>query len=289
MNSLIMVKPPTLLDVWEVYKEVRTLKPMTVTDYEKKLRTVEDFGYRDIDSISKQEVIELHTRLKDERGPATANYVVRIISALMQFTLEALEFQNGEPVILHNPARVVLAIRAARKPTGEPQAQPLKQGDLAAWYAAVQRYPSNSIRDWMLFMLFTGARRTEATELTHAHVQGGQVLIGQRVVPLSRQCAEILERRAENRHLTIRVFEGRSDGKISDWNKSSLRLSRDAGVQFTPYQLRLTYRSIAVSIGIPEVHINRLMRGRHQFVTSQLAASQQAIADEIDRLALPMT
>jgi hypothetical protein len=289
MNSLVMLKSPTLLEVWEIYKEVRILKSLTITDYDKKLRTVAEFANRRISGVTKQEVIDLHNRLIEERGLATANYVMRIISALMQFSIEALEFKDGEPVLLHNPARVILAIRAAAKPKDEHPVQPINQTDLATWYAAVQRHPSSSIRDWMIFMLRTGARRTEATELRHEDIDGANALLGRRKVPLSTQIMEIVYRRSVNRGLAIRVFEGRSNGKISDWNKSSLRLSRESGVRFTPYQLRLTYRAVAISIGIPETHINRLMRGRDEFVTSQLTSSQQAISDEIDRLVLPRT
>lgn len=288
MNNLLMLEDPTLQQVWELYKTIRDLKPLTVIDYEKKLSLIPNLMMRPASLITKQDIIAIHTKLLHERGLATANYVIRVLAAILQFALEALDDRDGMPVVLANPARVIRAIRAADKPSSAETATAISQADLALWYAAVQRHPNASIRDWMIFMLRTGARRVEATELKHEHVGDSTVQLGRRTVPASEQLQEMLARRSLNRYLTIRVFEGRANGKISDWNKSSLRLSRDSGVKFTPYQLRLTYRAIAVSIGIPEIHINRLMRGRDEFVSSQLAASQQAISDEIDRLVLPL-
>ncbi|MBX9948472.1 MAG: hypothetical protein K2Y39_04875 [Candidatus Obscuribacterales bacterium] len=287
MNSPLIVTSPTLAEVWQIYKQFRKLKPLTVIDYEKKLRLILDVMNTPIDSLTKQYLFLVHARISERNGLTTAGYVIRIVSALLEFSIQALETPDGLPVLITNPARVIRATRSNRKPSDVAQACGIKHSDLANWIAAVQRHPQSSICDWLVFMLLTGARRTEATDLMVADVRGNEVKLGGRVVPMSDACATIVHRRLSTARFSTHVFPGKSNGKISDWNKTSLFISREAQIQFTPYQLRLTYKEIAIAAGLPDSHINRLMRGSEVSVSEQLRKSQQAITDEVQRLINP--
>jgi len=151
------------------------------------------WGNRKLSQIRKDDVRALHARLGRERGHVTANIAVKLLRALFNKAIE-WELWNKP-----NPAH---GIKLFREHSRERFLQP---DELPRFFKALADEENETIRDYVLMSLLTGARRSNVLEM-----RWDQVNIERRewripttksgephVVPLLPEATVILKRRQE--------------------------------------------------------------------------------------------
>ena len=153
------------------------------------------------------------------------------------------------------------------------------------------------MRDYLIFLLFTGLRRTEAAKLkwedidfedrtfTIHQTKNGDPL----VLPMSDYIYEMLCNR-HNRHTGEYVFPGPGrEGFLAEPKKAIYKVAVSSCVSFTCHDLRRTFITIAEGLDLPYYALKRLMNHRINDVTSgyivmdvnRLREPTQKIADYI--------
>jgi integrase len=150
------------------------LKASTARDYVTAIdKKFADWRAKPLASITR-DMVEARHHLLSERSPAEANRAMRYLRALFLFASDYRD-SEGQPVIPDNPVRRLSAKRLWNRI--ERRSRYLEPDQLAPWWRAVQslknkpQYPSREAhRDYLVLLLFTGLRRTEALRLRWENV-----------------------------------------------------------------------------------------------------------------------
>ena len=150
----------TLAEVLDRYFIARQeLKPRTVTTYRDLFRLyLSDWMRQPIEHITKDMVAARHLKVAKKAGKAAANNVMRTLRAVYNFANELLD--DSLPV---NPVKRLSNTRQWF--TIERRQTVVNEADLPKWFEAVNKLENHTIRDYLLLLLFTGARRTETASL----------------------------------------------------------------------------------------------------------------------------
>lgn len=290
-------KSVTLGEGFERYLEVRAdLKPSTIKDYRYIMR--HDFGdwlKRPMLNITKDMVGRRHSKI-GERSRARANNAMRVLRAIFNFAAGEYEDAQGRSLFLENPVKRLSHTRAWYR-IGRRQTM-IKAHELPQWFEAVMSLSSERVvnkadvvRDYLLLILFTGLRRSEALTLKWSQVD----LVGRTLtiedtknhemhtLPLSDFLYELLTRRKESAYNGY-VFPG--DGKtgyLNDPRKCMAKVIEASGVEFTLHDLRRTFITIAESLDIPAYALKRLLNHK---MTNDVTAGYIVI--DVERLRRPM-
>lgn len=162
--------------------------------------------------------------------------------------------------------------------------------DLPAWWAGIQRAESPIVRDWWLFVLYTGLRKNDALTARHSLITDGVLHLpepkgGKRRafdLPLSSQALHIVERQPR---LADWVWPGKRDGHhLTTARVPSLRDMPG------PHMLRRTWATHAEMLGCPRAIISKLLNhtGKRdvtsRYIKPDMAACRdwaQKVADKI--------
>lgn len=126
---------------------------------------------------------------------------------------------------------------------------------------------NETLRDYLLLILFTGLRRQEAAKLKWSQVDfKAKTLIvidtknrEPHILPLSNYLSELLIKRNQNIH-TEYVFPGTGkDGYIVEPRKQMAKVIETTGIPFTVHDLRRTFITIAESLDIAAYALKRLL------------------------------
>ncbi len=125
--------------------------------------------------------------------------------------------------------------------------------------------PSPDIRDYLLFVLFTGVRREEALGLkwTQVDLISSTITILDpknhidHVLPLSDYLQDLLHSRHED-HESGYVFADTRGRSISNFRYAQASIKK-AGVAFCIHDLRRTFATVAESLDIPAYALKRLL------------------------------
>lgn len=292
-------KSVTLAEVYAAYLVARgSLKPRTIYDYDRFMKThLLEWNNKPIVEISK-DMIERKHREIGERSEAQANLAMRFIRAIFNFALGQYEDSLGNPIIVDNPVKRISQTRAWYRV--ERRQTLIKTHDLAAWFRAVNSLPvlssganRESVKDYLLLLIFTGLRREEglalqwrdvdlrAKTLTIPDPKNRQA----HTLPLSTFLFDLLKRRHDDNLEKIPfVFAGRGiKGYMDDPNKQMKLVIEHSGVEFTPHDLRRTFITIAESLDISAYALKRL--ANHKMANDVTAGY---IIGDAERLREPM-
>ncbi len=174
----------------------------------------------------------------------------------------------------------------------------IKHYDLAPWYQAVMNLTNDSIapnrevvRDFLLLVLFTGLRRSEAAKLTWNRVDlRDRTLIvtdtknhTDHTLPLTDFLFGLLSER-KALATTQYVFPNETNtGCMTDPKKQIRNVVKESGVRFTVHDLRRTFITIAESLDISAYSLKRLLN--HKMANDVTAGY---IITDVERLRAPM-
>lgn len=273
------------------------LKPSTADSYRQTLdQYLDGWLKKPLQNITRDKVEKKHKEI-GENSPTRANVVMRILRALFEYAHGKYEDENGEPLFLHNPTKRLSHTKSWFKETRRDTF--IKPTDIKAWHKGVTINPdaeskdpsiSDTIRDYLLLILFTGLRRREAAGLRWDWIdfEHRTLIIPEtkngypHTLPLSEFLFNLLdERQSEESDF---VFPGSGEtGHIEEPKKSIAIVRKRSGIYFTLHDLRRTFITTAESLGIRDYTLKRLLNHR-----SMGDVTDGYIVTDVDRLREPM-
>jgi len=282
----------TLQQAFGDYLETRSLKPRTIEDYRRAMDvSLFDWKGKRVVDITPDMVIRRHKNLGGKIGKAQANQVMRFLRSLMNYCAGAYEDSKGHPLIKYNPVTRLSKIKAWYK---VPRRQTeIKSHELAAWYEAVEKLRSETVRDYLYLLLFSGLRKSEGLRLKKADIdlkdrtfvihdpKNSQPL----KLPVPKQLFKILERRIKRDDGSDFVFPGPgATGHLMEPKKSIAKVIEQSKVQFCLHDLRRFFITQAEGLDVSSFALKRLVN--HSVDTGDVTAGY--ISRDVERLRRPM-
>jgi integrase len=272
------------------------LADRTKADYQSLLNTyLADWKGRPLESIDEDAVVARFLSIDSHRR---ADYTFQVVRMLFNYAKGIKK--DGKPLVSANPVDVLSHRRLWHDDA--PPREVIKLVELKPWWKAVKELKTeatydnvDAFRDWVIFMLLTGLRRTEAAELKWENVdlQSRMFTIPMpknrvpHTLPLSNYLSAMLKRRHTAMLKTERrsafVFAGHDGNPIAEPQKLLEKVVQTSGVRFSPHTLRRTFASIAESLDIPYLALKRLLNHKAQDVTGE----RYTVID-VERLRKPM-
>jgi len=290
-------KKITLRQVFDDYLQSRTLRRNTIKNYTALLkRCFADWLELPIAGITKDMVELRHRELtkttrQGTSGKCQANDAMVRLSVLINFAMSKYEVA-GQPIILRNPVKRLSEIRAWHHLPVRQNVIPKHK--LAEWYQAAKSVRDPKIRDYLLLILFTGLRRTEASSLKWSDIDfGGKVLTVraensknhcEHRLPLSDFLYLLLKVRKRAVGESEFVFPGRSSGHIIDSGHIINGVAVKCDHHFTIHDLRRTFLTTAEMLGVPHYALRKM--ANHRFSRGDLTGQYVVIG--VERLRVEM-
>jgi integrase len=283
----------TLGEVLEAYLVARKdLRERSVLFYrntlQKHLRDWLDLPIRD---ITPEMVEKRHARI----GGSVGNGAMRIVRLLWNFQ------SDRNPELPPNPVR-----RLRRQWFAEPRrTRMVRTDEMPKFYQALTRLPNPVHRDYLILLLFTGLRRTEAATLTWADVDFGAKVIrvpakstkaGRKLdLPMTDVVRDMLVgRRSLGGGPSDYVFVSNSKSGHIEEPRFPLKLIAAAtGIKISVHDLRRGYITAAESADISPLALKALVNhslgndvtsGYVQMTAERLREPAQRVADKIKQM-----
>lgn len=281
----------TLEDVFNEYIHTRkSLKQSTLMNYKQILtKAFVDWKNKPFLSITKDKIVKYHEKLGSTHGEAYANLAMRILRALFNFAAGQYEDSQGKSLIPENPVKHLSQTRAwyriKRRQTF------IKPHQLALWYNALEQLSNQTLKDYLLLVLFTGLRRQEAATLKWEQIDLMAKTLTiietknneSHTLPLSDYLYTLLQQRKVVRSNDY-VFPGTgAAGHIIEPRKQMAKVTMLSDIQFTVHDLRRTFITIAESLDIPAYALKRLLNHK---MSNDVTAGY--IVADVERLRKPM-
>ena len=146
------------------------------------------------------------------------------------------------------------------------------------------------VRDYLRFILFTGARRSEAATLRRKQIDlQARTFVFEDTknredheLPMSEPVWEILARRMDEGGDW--AFPGETDGRIGEIRYWTNLVKANSGVEFTIHDLRRTFATIAESLDLSGYTLKRLLN--HKINEADVTAGY--LVTDVERLRGPM-
>jgi integrase len=295
----------TLRTVVSAYLADRALKPNSKADIEKHLKTsLKDWADRPVASITRDAVLGKF-RTASQRSPSQANQAFVILRALLNYARAAYRAPDGTATLPENPVAVLSEAKLWNKERARTTRVPINRIG-ATWYClrslldTVRTKHERTCVDYVSFLMMTGARGSEAAELTWDRVDLVEDGVsswhlpdpknGRPVTfPLSKELANILSARksmqADDEQFVFPCWG--SDGHITDARGVLTKISRVAGLTLTRHDLRRTFTGAALHCGLEmwktellTGHVPQTVTLKHYMETSDL----RYLAPDLERV-----
>jgi integrase len=248
---------------------------------------LKDWGNKELLSINRDMVEKRHRKIT-KQSPTRANTTMRLLRALFNYAIGEYEDAKGTPIILHNPVSRLSHVKAWNR---EKRKQTIiKTHELKTWWNAIHELPTHALntkniygtnkrlpnnsetaRDFFVFVLMTGLRRREASNLMWADIDfdnKGLTIENTKnhethSLPLTDYLMDLLNQRKSNTD-SIFVFDGNDPTKpINTLQKQVVKARTISGIYFSIHDLRRTFITIAESLSIREYTLKRLMNHKN--------------------------
>lgn len=205
------VRGITLAKAFADFKASRTLRPRTIQTYDENInRTLQDWLQLPLTSITPDMVQKRHKALstagRNGRGRGSANQAMRLLRVIFNYAMITYDDGKGQPLLTENPTKRLSQLAAWNKL--EPRDTIIQPHNLKPWYKAVMSLENETLRDYFLFLIFSGLRRTETMLLQWTFLdKKGKILTvpaeisktgKKRQVPITEELEAILTSRWDN-------------------------------------------------------------------------------------------
>jgi len=274
----------------------KALKPRTIYDYKRIMGTyLATWNNKAIADITKDMIAKRHTEL-GETSQAQANLTMRFLRALFNFAAGQYEDSKGQTLIPDNPVKRLSQTRAWYRV--ERRQTVIKPHELEPWFQAVMNLKNDAIsqnretiRDYLLLVLFTGLRKEEAVSMIWENVDLRAKTLKvtdtknhlDHTLPLSDYLYDLLQHRKANA-VNEYVFQRAGGvGYIVEQRKQMAKVIKESGISFTIHDLRRTFMTIAESLDISAYAVKRLANHK---MNNDITAGY--IIADVERLRVPM-
>lgn len=266
-------KKITLLMVFAEYVKSRNLAEITERDYKLVItKYLVDWQNISVANITKEMVIRRHAKLKET--PAMANLVMRTLKAIINYAMERYDDEEGNPIISRNPVKII------RPYDVRPRSSVIAPEELPALFEGLYQV-SQTVKDYILLLLFTGLRKGEGIRVKWEHVdfQTKTVIIPgpnaknrkPLLVPLSDYLLDLFKRRFAKRGSAGYVFPGKDNkGHIIEIRCQMKKITEISGISFILHDFRRTYITMAESLGISSYTYKQL--ANHKLPSNDVTA-----------------
>ena len=284
-KAINRIKTITLHEAMNDYiSSKHSLKHKTIRDYQILLnKYLSDWEGKELVSITKSMISKKHTAI-GSTSIYRANATMRLLRAIFNFAMNEYEDSSNHPIITYNPVQKIKDSWFKEKV----RTNIIQPNDLGDWFTSVNNLPNNkvninhkasseTIRDYLLLLLFTGLRASEGRNLTWDDIDLKNKLLRvydtkngeDHTLPLTDYLVELLTARKEG-SLGDYVFPGYDPQKaLVNANKQVKRVIDDSGVQFILHDLRRTFASYAGNLSIQHSTIKRLLNHKEKDVTTK--------------------
>jgi len=264
-------KKLSLAQVLDEYLACRTLRPNSIRSFTGVIkRCLGDWLDLPIASITKDMVELRHRELTrptrmGTSGKAQANVAMERLAILINFAMTKYEI-DGQPIMQKNPVDRLSEIRAWHYLPRRQNVIP--DHKLPAWYEAVKSLRDTKVRDYLLLLLFTGLRRTEAASLKWTDIDfAGRVLTVRAEIaknhhehrlPLTDFLVALLAQRKSRTGDSDFVFPGREGKHMVDSDHVISGVAEKCNCAFTVHDLRRTFLTTAEMLDVPHYVLRKL-------------------------------
>lgn len=248
----------TLAELLKKYLDQKDLKPLTASDYKKKLEQgFSDWLNKPMNTITRDMVLMRHKSLSGNK--TTRDNKMRVLRLLMRYAM-ALK------IIVESPTDALKDVGLWSKPTRKERIIPSDR--LKNWYEAVLMLPNKKAKVYLLMLLYTGIRASEAVTLQWCDVdfKNGTLLIRDTknhsdfTAYIPKQLKPYLRELQEITGNSAFVFASNSvEGYMDVPRKPIMQIIKQTGVEFSSHDLRRTFATIAEASLLPETLIKRLL------------------------------
>jgi integrase len=245
---------------------------------------------RPVSTLSKLEVLEVHTRLGKKNGSFTANRWRGVLHRLFEVASDDFDFAGGNPV------------RRVRAFAEEERERFLSPEELPRLFDAIDAAEDVRIADYLRLALLTGARKTALLRMRFADADLTRAVWtipptdsknGKPIhVPLVAEAVEVIRSRLFAASGREYVFPGRHGiGHLTDPTRPLAKVFKAAG--FTDvrlHDLRRTFGSWQAANGSSELLIGKSLGHRHSRSTQVYARlTLDPVRESVERATSAMT
>lgn len=277
----------TLKQIGEEYLKVRDISKNTDVMYRGRLNNqLKLWHHRPIVGVTKKQLVDLHDEISRTSGKHMADITMRIFGAFYNFFMD--RYDHPGP----NPVKTLSVNKLWKTSVTDRRQGMISKEDMPRWFQSVMQHDGKDEKAYLLLLLVTGMRRTEAVNLRWEHVnfrekrftvhktKNGKPLN----LPLTGFLAEMLESRLQGRSKqTGLVFPSKkSNNKPMSVTNLAAKLSKQSGVSFSLHDLRRTFITYADELELSDNVIKRLV---NHSISADVTAGY--IVSEVDRLRDP--
>lgn len=269
---------PTVHEAFDLYLKHRKLKQLSIQTYNHCLdKFLSDWKTKKIFDITKNQVFDKFLKLS-EYSESQANLTLKMFGSVWRFA--QIHFSNDEnPIIKNNPVNVIPAKRGWNKI--KPRTRHLTEDQITTYYNAVMNYKGdgilyensfkNSVRDMVIFAMYTGCRREEAQGLKWENVDLEQGVFvfkdpkngDDHILPMGDHLLEIIKERHRLKE-GIYVFSGHAGkGNEGGYIRTPKGLfdavEKEIGIYVSMHDLRRTFATICNNLDYGQYTIKRLL------------------------------
>jgi integrase len=265
---------PSLGELLELYISKKQLRQNTILTYRRVInRCLKDWLGMPITLITEEMVQTRHKELSKlnhmgTMGHDQANSCMHVLSRLINFANINLPTPDGQPLLSINPVRKLnqnkLWYKASRKELVVPDHK------LVEWFKAVMSLESTMVRDYLLLLILTGLRRTEAITLKWTDINFDEQTLTvpaeisknnrEHKLPLSDFILTLLAHRKTQTGNSQWLFPRATSDQFMAYPYDSIATAvKRSGCPFTPHALRRTFCSVAARAGIGHHLIRKLV------------------------------
>jgi integrase len=295
---------PTLKELLALYLDRKTLRPATVLTYKRVINgCLQDWLDKPITTITEEMVQTRHRDLSKPNHMGTmghdqANTAMHVLSRLLNYAADNLQSPDGQPVISLNPVQKLNQNKLWYKTNRRELVVPDHQ--LSAWYKAVMSLESTIVRDYLLLLVLTGLRRTEAISLKWSDINLEEQTLTipaeisknhrEHKLPLSDFILTLLAQRRAQTGESQWLFPRADRDQFMAYPYDAIQVvAKLAGCPFTPHALRRTFCSVAARAGVGHHLIRKLVNHTqvldvaHKYILIGIEGLREPMQDITDR------
>lgn len=253
----------------EEYIKTKTLKESTIDDYRKRIKFLDEWLELPIGSITPLMIRDKHLQLKS-RGARHADLIMGILGSVIQFAHHIEALKTSRPIAV-NPVSVLTVLSQRSKPQTRID-EYIKDHELGPWILAVKQLENKTASDYLMFVLLTGLRRTEASELTWEKIDLANGILNipkedtknglPLRLPLSSYLIQMLrERKRCSRNEFVFGSRYNNRGNFISPERSIRCVRTYSGVYFKMHSVRRTFINLAShpDVGADELTLKALV------------------------------